>query len=123
MPALLDALYVAVLVVLATLFEHYYFWPRFRARTAAGVPGARIWAYRRGILGQWAFVAALAAIWAHYDRSLADLRLTVPTGWRAIVSGVLVALMVAVVIYQLTAVRKLTPQRRIAARPKLDKFA
>jgi len=120
-PTLLDFVYVIFLVGVATLFEHYYFWPRLRARTAAGDPGARLWAYRRGIAGQWGFVAALAAIWIYYSRSLTDLRLTAPAGWRLIVSFVLVALMVAFVAYQLTSVLKLSPERLAAARPKLGK--
>lgn len=119
MPVSVDFVYVVFLVGVASLFEYYYFWPRLRARTAAGDPGARLWAYRRGIAGQWAFAAVLALMWIHYCRSVADLRLTPPVGWRLIASAVLVALMLAFVAYQLKSVFKLSLERRAAARPKL----
>lgn len=119
MPVSIDFVYVVFLVGVASLFEYYYFWPRLRARTAAGDQGARRWAYQRGIAGQWGFVAVLALMWIHYGRPLADLRLTAPAGWRLIASVVLVALMLAFVAYQLKSVLRLSAERRAAARPKL----
>jgi membrane protease YdiL (CAAX protease family) len=118
----MDFVYVVLLVGLATLFEHYYFWPRLRASTAAGIPGARVWGYRRGVLAQWAFVAAAALIWMYHDRTLTELRLVQPIGWRLITSLVIVGLMVALVGYQFASVRKLTADRRAAARPKLGEL-
>jgi len=49
-PTVLD-LGLVVLVVIASILEHVYFWPRFRAAVAAERPGARLWAYRRIVIG------------------------------------------------------------------------
>jgi hypothetical protein len=121
-PDPIDFVYVVLLVGVATLFEHYYFWPRLRSRAATGVPGARLWGYRRGIAGQWGFVAAGGLIWTWYHRSLSDLRLATPTGWRLIVSAMLVGLMLALFLYQVMSVRRLSAERRERVRPKLGKL-
>lgn len=123
MPSLLDGTCVVLFVVVATFVEHSWFWPRFRAGVAAGEADARIWGYRRVIVAQWAFAVAIAAIWRHYDRSLADLALTAPTGWRLIASGVVVALTVAFGFYQLAAIRKMRAARPGRNRPKLGALA
>src|SRR6185436_7096827 len=56
MPTLLDFAFLFILVVLTSIFEYYVFWPRFKAETTAGRPGARVRGYRRTIVGQVGFV-------------------------------------------------------------------
>lgn len=119
MPGGVDAVFVFVFVVVASLFEYYVFWPRFRAETAAGMEDARPRAYRRAILWQWIFAGTAFAIWAWYHRSAAQLRFIPPTGWRLALGAALVGAMVAFVVLQLRSVARLSPERRIAVRPKL----
>jgi membrane protease YdiL (CAAX protease family) len=119
MPTLLDFAFLFTLIVLTSIFEYYVFWPRFKAETTAGRPGARVRGYRRTILGQAGFAAAALAIWWHYRRPAAALRLTIPTGWQLWLGIALVLLMIAFVAFQLSSVARLPYERRVAARPKL----
>jgi membrane protease YdiL (CAAX protease family) len=119
MPTLLDFAFLFTLVVLTSIFEYYVFWPRFKAETTAGRPGARVRGYRRTIVGQVGFVAAALAIWWHYRRPAAALRLTSPAGWQLWLGIAFVLLMIAFVAFQLISVSRMPQERRVAARPKL----
>ena len=123
MPGIIDVVFVFAFVVVASVLEHWLFWPRFRKEVADGVPDARLKGYRRGIIGQWSFVIAMAAIWINHDRSLAALRLTMPSGWRLGLSVLLVAAMIALVILQLRAMGRVSEERRAAIRPRLGAVA
>ena len=123
MPALVDVLFVFVLVVAASIFEYLYFWPRFRAEVAAGKPSARVSAYRRGVLGEWAFAIAAIAIWSTFARPWTGMRLGLPHGWGLVVGLVFVLAAVGLVVLQLWSVARLPVERRIRARPKLGKLA
>lgn len=123
MPSLADVVFVVVLVVVASIFEYVYFWPRFRAEVAAGKPSARVSAYRRGLAGEWGFTIAAIAIWTTFARPWSAMRLTLPHGWRLAVSLVLVVSAVAFVVLQLWSVARLPIERRVRARPKLGNLA
>ena len=123
MPTVVDAAFVFVLIVLASLFEHYVFWPRFRADIAAGDPNARLRGYKRGIIAQWGFTLVAALIWWYYRRSLADWRLTMPAGWQLGLGIALALVVTALATWQVVAVSRLNAERRAAARPKLGKVA
>jgi membrane protease YdiL (CAAX protease family) len=123
MPAPIDVVFVFVLVVVASVFEHLYFWPSFRREIADGRADARVRGYRRVIVGQWAFAATALAIWISYGRSAGALRMTAPSGWRLALSITLVAVMVTLVFLQLRAVHRLSAARREAVRPRLGKVA
>jgi CAAX protease family protein len=123
MPTATDLVFVFALLVLATVYEYVYFWPHFRAAAAAGRPDARTWGYRRGVIGQWLFATTALAIWGLYERPWAALRLVFPHGWRLALGVVYVAAAVGLVVLQLWSVRRLSPERRIAARPKLGNVA
>jgi len=122
MPTVFD-LGFAVLVVIASILEHVYFWPRFRAAVAAERPGARLWAYRRIVIGEWAIALSAVAIWSNYGRSWRAMGLSLPDGWRlgAAVAFVMAAL--ALIVLQLWSVLRLPIARRIAARPQLGSVA
>jgi membrane protease YdiL (CAAX protease family) len=122
-PAAADLAFVFLLLVVASIYEYVYFWPRFRAAAAAGRPDARLWGYRRGVIGQWMFATAALAIWMLYGRPWTALRLGVPHGWRLALSAAFVAAALALVALQLWSVRRLSPERRSAARPKLGNVA
>jgi uncharacterized protein len=123
MPTAADLAFVFVLLVLATAYEHVYFWPHFRAAATAGRPDARTWGYRRGVMGQWLFAIAALAIWMLYGRPWVALRLVFPHGWRLALGAAYIAAAVALVVLQLWSVRRLSPERRVAARPKLGSVA
>jgi len=120
---LVDWIYVVLLLVGATVYEYLYFWPRFRAAVAAEHAGARLRAYRRGVIGQWLFAGAALAIWATHGRSRELLGLVTPHGWRLGVGIGVVLASVAFLALQLWSVLRLPAARRIAARPKLGTLA
>src|SRR5437773_5774752 len=78
----IDWAFVVSLLGVASIYEHFYFWPRFRADVAAERPAARTRAYRRGVLGQWLLTIAALAIWTSQARLWVALRLIMPHGWR-----------------------------------------
>ena len=123
MPSLVDAVFVFALVVVASIFEYVYFWPRFRADVAAGKSSARLSAYRRGVAGEWAFTITAIAIWTAFARPWSAMRFGLPHGWRLAVALGFVLAAVALVVVQLWSVARLPVERRIQARPKLGSVA
>ncbi|HKC40660.1 MAG TPA: type II CAAX endopeptidase family protein [Gemmatimonadales bacterium] len=123
MPVTIDGVFVVSLLGVASLYEHFYFWPRFRADVAAERPAARTHAYRRGVLGQWLLTIAAFAIWTSRQRPWAALRLTLPQGWRLALGLGFVLAAVALLALQLWSAGRLSPERRVAARPKLGSVA
>lgn len=123
MPVLVDVVFAVLLLVVASLFEHFYFWPRFRAAVATDRPGVRTRAYRRGIVGQWLFAALALAIWSSYGRPWSALRLVLPHGWRLVLAAGIVLAAIGLLVLQLWSVLRLPAERRVAARPKLGNVA
>jgi membrane protease YdiL (CAAX protease family) len=122
MPTVFDLGFV-VLVVIASILEHVYFWPRFRSAVAAERPDARLWAYRRIVIGEWAIVLTAVAIWSNYGRSWRAMGLSLPDGWRLGVAIAFVMAALALIVLQLWSVLRLPIARRIAARPRLGSVA
>ena len=122
-PTVVDVAFAFTLVVLVTLLEHYWFWPRFRAAVAGGDPNARVTGYRRGIVGQWLFTAVAVGIWLAYSRPFSALRLTLPATWQVVVGALLVAATLTLGYLQLASVLRLPSDRRLAIRPKLGAVA
>jgi CAAX protease family protein len=123
MPTLVDALFAFVLVVVASVLEYRYFWPRFRADTAAERPRARTRAYRRGLAAQWLFALGALWIWAAHHRSWSELGLAFPNGWRLALGMGFVIAAAALLALQLWSVLRLPIARRVAARPQLGHVA
>jgi membrane protease YdiL (CAAX protease family) len=123
MPALVDVVFVFVLVVVVSILEYVYFWPRVRADVAAGKPSARVSAYRRGVLSEWALTIAALAIWIAFARPWSAMRLGLPHGWRLAVGLLFVLAGVGLVVLQLWSVARLSIERRVRARPKLLEVA
>jgi membrane protease YdiL (CAAX protease family) len=122
MPTPADFLFAFTLVVAASLFEHFVFWPRFRDDVTRGVQGARLGGYRRAIVGQSLFALTAIALWIAYHRTANQLRLTPPDGWRLGLSVGLVALMLALLGRQLRGIVRLPVARRVNARPRLGEL-
>ena len=123
MPGLTDWLFTFTLLVIATLYEYAYFWPRFRAAVAAGRADARPTAYRRGIIGQWLFAGTAVLLWWATERPWPALRLAVPHGWRLSFAIGVVLAAIGLLALQLWSVARLPVERRIAARPKMANVA
>ena len=123
MPTLVDLVFASVLVVIASIFEYVYFWPRLRAAVAADRPGARRWAYVRVVIGEWAFALTAIAIWNEHGRPWRLIGLSLPHGWRMGIAIGFVVAALALIGLQLWSVLRLPIARRIAARPKLDSVA
>jgi CAAX protease family protein len=119
MPTIIDAIYAVLLLVVGTVYEFKYFWPRFRVAVAADRPGARTSGYQRVLIGEWAFAIAALIIWSAMGRIRQELGLTIPHGWRLLIAIVIVVLTLALFSLQLWSVVRLSVERRIAARPKL----
>jgi uncharacterized protein len=123
MPTLVDAAFAFVLVVVASVLEYRYFWPRFRADIAAERPRVRTRAYRRGIAAQWLFTLGALGIWAAHHRSWSELGLAFPTGWHLVLGIGFVVAAAALLTVQLWSVLRLPVARRVAARPRLGGVA
>ena len=122
MPILVD-LGLVVLVVVASILEHVYFWPRFRAALAAERPRTRLLAYQGLVIGEWAFALMALVIWIEYGRSWRAMGLSLPHGWQLGVAIGFVVAALAFIALQLWSVMRLPIARRIAARPKLGSVA
>ena len=119
MPTALDIAFAVFFTVIVTAFDTVYFVPEFKAAVNAGVPDARLHAYRRTVLGQWVFAAAAIFLWMRSGRPWSELGIVPPTDGRMIASAAIVALIVGVTVQQLRAIGRTTPERRLAIRPKL----
>ncbi len=120
MPTPLDLAFAFLFTVAVTVFDTLVFVPRFKAAAKAGVADARRNAYRRTIIGQWAFAAAAIALWIRAGRSWTSLGV-VPSSSFGLLAGLgFVALFSALIIQQLRAIRRTTAESRVALRSKLE---
>jgi len=119
MPTTLDIAFAVFFTLIITVFDTLYFVPKFKAAVAAGVPNARLHAYQRTVLGQWAFAAAAIILWVRSGRSWSALGVVPPADGRMLASLAIVALIVGATVQQVRAIGRTTPERRLAIRPKL----
>src|SRR5690349_3316642 len=120
MPNALDFAFLTVVTMLATIFETFVFFPRFKAAVAAGEPDARLKGYRRAVAGQWIFTIICLGLWIRAGRSWTDLGLVPPSGLRMLVGIVLGGIVLALAVQQLRAIGRVTPKRADELRPKLQ---
>lgn len=119
MPSAADIAFVFLFAVVATAFETFVFFPRFRAAVAAGKPDARRNAYRRVMLLQWTAAAAALALWAWQGRAWRALGVVPQGGWRLALGAALAAALVALSVRQARTVRRLSAEQAEALRPRL----
>jgi hypothetical protein len=74
-PVTLDHVFFFVMILVSPFVDLFWLYPWLTRATAAGVPGARRWAYLVGILGQWMGTACVIALWVAYARPWTALRL------------------------------------------------
>src|SRR5438477_9147502 len=115
----IDLAYAFLFTVAITTYETFVAFPRFKARVAAGVPSARLDAYRRTVIGQWAFALIAVVLWVRAGRPWSQLGLVPPADARIVISVALVAIMAALAVHQIKAIRRSTAARRVALRSKL----
>lgn len=114
MPGLLDFTLLALLAVAWPLYTHLVGWPKHVKRVAAGDPGARIRMYRQTLVEEWAFAAAVAALWIAFARPLEALALPLPSGWRLLIGAALPMTYAALLVAQVPAIA-----RNAAARARI----
>lgn len=73
-PGIADHVLIALTALLA-LCDAWWYWPRIMRALADRVPGTRMRVYRNIIVVEWAFVAAVVAVWIAQHRSWAGLHL------------------------------------------------
>ena len=110
MPAILDHVFVFVLVIAWPLYAAFYQYPRLKRGIAAGLPGIRSRAYVKAIATQWVLVIGAIIIWKTSGRLPAELGFVFTTGWR-LGLGVLVVVAVAV-LFEIQR-RKVTGSREL----------
>jgi hypothetical protein len=118
LPTLADDL---ILLVIAAypIWEYFVSWPRAKARLASGARDARWKLYRTAIATQWIATAAIVTLWFVLGRPAATLYLQLPTGWRLVVSIILVVGIALPMAAQVVSVLRISAEQRVALRPKL----
>jgi membrane protease YdiL (CAAX protease family) len=117
MPDRLDFAFFALLVLLG-LHEHFVHWPRLRAALAAKIPGARLRGYLFVLVEEWVLCGVVAVLWIRGGRAWSALWLAPPSGWRLVVSVLLVLPIATLFLMQARAVARAPAARRAALRPK-----
>jgi uncharacterized protein len=105
----LDHAMFVVIAVVSPLIDCYWFYPRLRRATEAGVPGARPRAYAKGILWQWGLTAGVLALWASRGRPWSGLGLGAGSPWRLGLGFGVAAIVLALLLAQ---------RRALFARPE-----
>ena len=119
MPTTLDIAFAFLFAVGIAGAAAVYFDRQLKRRIGAGVPNARLNAFRRATITQWALAAATIALWWHDCRPWRTLGLVPVMDWRLWV-GLSIALGTLVfVVRQNRAVRRLAPERLEALVPRL----
>jgi membrane protease YdiL (CAAX protease family) len=123
-PGVADHALIALMALLP-LGEAWWYWPRIVRALADRVPGARRRAYRNMIVLEWAFAAAVVAIWVAQHGAWAELH--VGAG-RPLPTALGAAFVASYLVFVLVRVRPLVadPERlvRFAARQtKMDPLA
>jgi membrane protease YdiL (CAAX protease family) len=118
MPGRIDIAFALLFAVVIAGFAAFYFDRRFKAQVAAGVPDARMRAYRRAVIGQWTASIVALVLWVRAGRSWAALGIAPAHDrhWYFAV-GFFVGL-AAIGTVQVRSIRRLTPESSAAVRKK-----
>jgi membrane protease YdiL (CAAX protease family) len=123
-PGVADHALIALMALLP-LGEAWWYWPRVVRALAERVPGTRGRAYRNLIVLEWAFAAAVVAIWVAQHREWAMLRVAAGRPLPTVLGAAFVAGYLALALVQVRALAS-NPERlvRFAARQvNLDPIA
>jgi len=119
MPNVLDVLLVVGFAVVLPLWSHFVIWPRHMQAVDAGDARARSRVYVRTLIEEWAFALAAVALSIAGRRSLSDLWLAPPVGWRAWVGFALPIAYMGLVFVQARAMSA-SPKTLARLREKLQ---
>jgi membrane protease YdiL (CAAX protease family) len=93
-----DHIFIVLLFVVQPIYG-YFENRRYEAQEKAGQTLDRIRFYRLTAVVEWAFLAALAAAWFFYSRSIADLGFVVPGGLGFGGGGALLLILTGFLVY------------------------
>ena len=119
MPTALDIAFALLFAVGIAGAAGAYFDRRLKQRIAAGVPNARLSAYRRAAAMQWALAAATIILWWREGRSWRVLGLVPTMDWRFYAGLLIAGVVLGLVLRQNRAVRRATPERLEGLAPQL----
>lgn len=120
MPTALDIGFALLFAVVIAGAAGVYFDRQLKRRIEAGVPNARLNAYRRATTVQWTLAAAAIALWCREGRPWRALGLVPATDWRLYVGLVVALVTLVLVLRQNRAVRRLTAERLEQLVPRLQ---
>lgn len=118
-PSPLDLAFAAFFAIGIAGLAALYFDKQLKRRIAAGVPNARLNAYRRATVVQWLLAAAAVFLWHRAQRPWPVLGLVPPNGWRLAAGLTLMIIIAALVVRQNIHVRRLEPERIDQLRGKM----
>lgn len=107
-PVALDWMLV-VLMILLSIVEWRWYWPRRVRAIAAGVPGTRARMYREIVAAEWVLTAAIVALWVGLGRPWGALLLGAASPPRLAIGIALASLLIALLAAQ---------RRALLARPE-----
>jgi membrane protease YdiL (CAAX protease family) len=110
-PNLMDFVLASIFAVAWPLYTYFVEWPRHVRRVEAGDPTARLAIYRRTLVQEWAFTAAIVAMTIAFARPFTSLGLRAPEGWRLALGAGLPLLYLALLVLQVPAIAKSEPAR------------
>jgi uncharacterized protein len=120
MPSTLDIAFALLFAVGIAGAAGAYFDRRLKRRIAAGVPNARLNAYRRAAALQWALAAATVLLWWREARPWRALGLVPAMDWRFYVGLLIAGVTLGLVLRQNGAVRRAKPARLEGLAPRLE---
>lgn len=110
MPSVLDIAYAIFFAVGVAGVAAVYFDRQLKRRIGAGVPNARLNAYKRSIAVQWALALGAVLLWRRTGRAWHGLGLVPPGNWRLWVGLGAMVLVASFVVRQNLHVRRLKPE-------------
>jgi membrane protease YdiL (CAAX protease family) len=124
-PSSLDVVFVVLVFGVLLLVDGFVLVPRFRARVAAGLPGARIHGYRRAAVAQSVITLVMLIGWAVSGRSWIALGLAPAGGVRFFVAMALIVVILALFVAQLRGIREVaaSAEKRDAHRGRFGALA
>ena len=119
MPHLPDHLLIALIAVVYPVYSTLTWYRRARSQMETGGSGSRRRYYREAMLELWLLTAAVLAWWLPAGRTIAEIGLGVPGGWRFWV-GAIVFVAFATILGRQTATVRASAEARDQVRSQLE---
>ena len=118
-----STIFYLALVAAALAADHLVFWHRFTEGAKFHPVRARRTLWQSWIAMLWLLAGTAIVLWAHGARPWSLLRLQIPTGWRLLVSAVLVLAVIALYFPTIYKLRHASVERKAALRTRLESHA